>query len=117
MIVRWLCLSTLVLLALSVPACKGDAKSQIVGKWEATITHKRSGNEAKLLWEFLPDGTFTAAPLNDPGTIVDKDKYEIIDNSRSVKIRSQLIADGTCTIDRGTMTGETRGSLVKFKKL
>ncbi|HEY3028491.1 MAG TPA: hypothetical protein VGJ55_20255 [Pyrinomonadaceae bacterium] len=117
MIGRWLCLTTLVLLALSMPACKGDAKSQIVGKWEATITHKRSGNVAKLLWEFLPDGTFTAAPLNDPGTIVDKDKYEIIDDGRSVKIRSQLIEDGTCTLERSTMTGETRGSLVKFKKL
>jgi len=107
----------LLLLALSVPACKGDAKSQIVGKWEATITHKRTGYEAKLLWEFLPDGTFTAAPLNDPGTFVDKDKYEIIDDGRSVKIRSQLIEDGTCTINRSNMTGETRGSLVKFRKL
>ena len=117
MIVRWLCLTTLLLLALSVPACKGDAKSQIVGKWEATITHKRTGYEAKLLWEFLPDGAFTAAPLNDPGTFVDKDKYEIIDDGRSVKIRSQLIEDGTCTINRSNMTGETRGSLVKFRKL
>lgn len=117
MIVRWLGFTTLVLLALSVPACTGNAKSQLVGKWEATITHKRSGNEVKLLWEFLPDGTFTAAPLNDPGTIVDKDKYEIIDEGRRVKIRSQLVEDQTCTIDLSTMTGETPGSLIKFKKL
>ncbi|MEP6912022.1 MAG: hypothetical protein ABI923_04670 [bacterium] len=117
MIVRWLCITTLIFAALSVPGCKGDAKSQLVGKWEATITHKRSGNESKVLWEFLPDGTFTAAPVNDPGTIVDKDKYEITDEGRSVKFRSQLIEDCPCTIDRSTMTGETRGSLVKFKKL
>jgi hypothetical protein len=117
MIVRWFCLTTLMLLALSVPACKGDAKSQLVGKWEATITHKRSGSEAKLLWEFLPDGTFTAAPLNDPGTIVDKDKYELANDGRTVKIRSQLVEDLTCDIDLSTMTGETRNSLVKFKKL
>lgn len=116
--IRWVCLTTFVLLAFFVSACsKGDAKSEIVGKWEATITHKRSGNEVKMLWVFLPDGTFQAAPLEDPVTILDKNKYEILDEGKSVKIRSQLVDDVTCAVDGSTMTGETPESLVKFKKL
>ncbi|HEY8184525.1 MAG TPA: hypothetical protein VIF64_00570 [Pyrinomonadaceae bacterium] len=117
MMVRWLCLTTLVLVAFSIPACKGDAKSQLVGKWEATLTQKRSGNETKVLWEFLPDGTFTAAPLGDPGTIVDKDKYQISADGQTLTFRSQLIDHVPCIINVSTMTGETPESLVKFKKL
>jgi hypothetical protein len=117
MVARWICLSTLVLLMLSVSACTGDAKSEIVGKWEATITHKKSGNEAKFLWEFLPDGTFAAAPLQDPGTILDKDKYQIIDGGQMVKFRSQLAGDVICTSNGSTMTGENSESIIKFKKL
>src|SRR6266550_6127782 len=116
MMLRWLCLTTLlVLLALSVPACSRDAKSQIVGRWEATLTHKRSGTETKMLWEFLPDGTFTAAPLNDPTTIVDKDKYQLSDESKTVRIRSQIVDNVTCAVDGSSMTGETPEYLVKFK--
>lgn len=118
MIVRWLCLTTLLLLALSVIGCSSDAKSELVGKWEATITHKRSGNAVKVLWEFLPDGTFTAAPLEDPGTHVDRDKYEVINDGATIKLRSQLLEGGsTCEVNRGTMTGETSGSVIKFTKL
>ncbi|MGI8732894.1 MAG: hypothetical protein ACR2LM_06285 [Pyrinomonadaceae bacterium] len=106
-----------VLVILSMIACQGPARTQIAGKWEATITHKRSGNETKLLWEFLPDGTFTAAPLSDPMTLVDRDKYEVVDEGRGVKINSDLINNVTCTIQGNTMTGETPESLVRFKKL
>lgn len=117
MIKRSRCLTTILLLALSILACSGLAKSGIVGKWEATVTHKRSGNVTKMLWEFLPDGTFTVAPLEDPATFVDKNKYQIIDEGRSVKIRSQLVDDVTCTVDGSTMTGETPENLVRFRKL
>ena len=72
----------------------------------------------KVLWEFLSDGTFTVAPLEDPGTFVDKDKYEIINDGATIKLRSQLLEGGsTVEINRSTMTGETAGSLVKFTKL
>lgn len=54
---RLLILIVLLLVTLSVSSCKRDAKSQLVGKWEATLTHKRSGNVVKELGEFLPDGT------------------------------------------------------------
>lgn len=127
MMLRWLCLAALVLLAFSLPACKGgaksglvgkgDAKSGLVGKWEATLTHRRSGNETKMLWEFFPDGTFTAAPLEDPTTIVDKDTYQIIEGGQGVKIRSQLVDNATLLIDGSSMKGATPEYLVRFTKL
>jgi hypothetical protein len=127
MIVRSLCLITLVLLGTSLSACqreeksgpveKSGAKSGIVGKWEATLTRRSNGNETKMLWEFLPDGTFTAAPLEDPGTIVDKDTYQIIEGGQKVKIRSQLVDNATCIINGSSMSGETPEYLVKFMKL
>ena len=40
-----LCLATLVLLTLSITACSAVGKAPLVGKWEATVTHNRSGNE------------------------------------------------------------------------
>lgn len=112
-----LCLATLVLLTLSLTNCSTVGKTQLVGKWEATVTHKRSGNQTKMLWEFLPDGTFTAAPLEDPGMFVDKNNYEVLDEGKSVKINSQLIDDATCTLQGDTMTGETPEAVVKFRKL
>ena len=113
---HWRSLTALLLLALSFAACSGASKSELVGKWQATITHKRSGNAVKVLWEFLPDGTFTAAPLEDPGTLVDRDKYQLI-NDGTIKIRSQLLEGGTCEISRSTMSGETSGSTVRLTKL
>ena len=112
-----LCLATLGLLILSITACSGVGKAQLVGKWEATVTHKRSGNETKMVWEFLPDGTFTAAPLEDAGTFVDKNKYEVLDEGKSVKINSQLLDYVTCTLQGNNMTGETPEVVVKFRKL
>ncbi|MEO8433629.1 MAG: hypothetical protein ABI596_01940 [Pyrinomonadaceae bacterium] len=115
---HWRSLTALLLLALTLAACTGDSKSELVGKWQATITHKPSGNAVKVLWEFLPDGTFTAAPMEDPGTFVDKDKYEIINDGATIKLRSQLLEGGsTCEVNRSTMTGETEGSVLKFTKL
>jgi hypothetical protein len=113
---RYLCV-TLVLLALAIPACMRAANSQIVGKWEATLLHKRSNTETKMFWEFMPDGTFTAAPWVDPGTIVDKDKYEVSADGQTVKIRSQLVDNATCTFEGSAMFGETPEYTVKFKKL
>jgi hypothetical protein len=112
-----LCLATLVLLILSITACSAVGKAQLVGKWEATVTHKRSGNETKMLWEFLSDGTFTAAPIADPAMFVDKDKYEVLDEGKSVKINSQLLDYVTCTAEGNTMSGETPEAVVKFRKL
>ena len=106
-----------VFLVLSIIGCQGSAKTPIAGTWESTITHKTSGHETKLLWEFLPDGNFVVAPSNDPKTVVDRDKYQVIDEGRAVKINSQLINNVTCTIQGNTMTGETPESLVRFKKL
>jgi len=105
-----------VLLVLSIPSCKTDAKTGIVGKWEATLTDKRGRGESKMVWEFLPDGTFTVQPLND-STIVDKDKYQISPDGKTVKFRSAVFDETTCTFDGSTMTGENRDSLFKFKKL
>jgi hypothetical protein len=119
MMVRSLSLITLVSLTLSVLGCQREAKSGsgIVGKWEATLTYKRTGNETKMLWEFLPDGTFQAAPFSDPTAIVDKDAYRLIDEGQSVKIKSQLVDDATCVINGNTMTGETPNYIIKFKRL
>ena len=114
--VRWLCLTTLVLLVLSVSACKGDTKTQIVGKWEATFTDKRSGTDTKMVWEFLPDGTFTVKPMNDY-IVVDKDKYQVSTDGRTVNFRSAVFEETTCTFNGNTMTGENQRSVIKFKKL
>src|SRR5687767_8683998 len=91
----WRSIAALLLLALTSAACTGDSKSELVGKWQATITQKRSGDAVKVLWEFLPDGNFTAAPLEDPGTLVDRDKYQIINDGATIKLRSQLLEGGS----------------------
>ena len=116
--IPWRAITAVLLLALIVAACTGDSKSELVGKWQATITHKRTGTAVQVLWEFLPDGTFTVAPVEDPGTFVDRDKYEVINDGATIKLRSQLLeGSSTCEISRSTMTGETAGSTIKFTKL
>ena len=117
MIVRRLCFIVVVLLALSILACQGGTKTGVVGKWEATVTHKPSGTVTKMLWQFLPDGTFTAAPLADPTAIVDKDKYQIIDEGQTVRFRSQIIDNVSCPIHGDTMTAETPEYLINFRRL
>ena len=116
MIVRRLCFIVVVLLALSLLACQSK-KTGVVGKWEATITHKRSGTVTKMLWEFLPDGTFTAAPLADPTTIVDKDKYQIADEGQTVKLRSQIVENVSCVLRGDTMDAETPENIIVFRRL
>lgn len=106
----------LIALVLSLSGCSKDAKSQVVGKWEATITER--GTDTKLLWEFLPDGTFQCAPLVDPTQIIDKDKYEIIDEGRSVKVKSQMLPSGCIlTLEGSTMSFDSAQVKARFKKL
>jgi hypothetical protein len=62
-------------------------------------------------------GKNTAAPLVDPGTIVDKDTYEVSTDGHTVKIRSQLMDNATLTFEGRTMFGETPQYNIKFKKL
>ena len=113
---RWILLVVVMVLGFSCSGCSKDAKSQIVGKWEATITER--GTNTKILWEFLPDGNFQCAPLVDPTTIVDRDKYEILDEGHSVKLRSQLLPAGCIlTVDDSTMSFDSPQVKVRFKKL
>jgi len=43
--------------------------------------------------------------------------YQIIEGGQKVKIRSQIVDNATCVINGSSMSGETPGYLVKFKKL
>ena len=59
-----------------------------------------------VIYEFLPDGTFNATP---PGstTVVDKDKYEVLDEGRTVKLRSQLFK-GEASVSWSTMPSNAK---------
>lgn len=95
----------LLALFLSVSACV-DARN-IQGKWEANVASKRSGEGSKIIFEFLPDGTFNAMPPGDT-TIVDKDKYQLLDDGHTLKIRSQLFGgDAVCNVTGHTIQCET----------
>ena len=112
------CVRCLFLLAflISLSACAGT-KNGIQGKWEANIVSKRSGQGAKVIYEFLPDGTFNATPPGDT-TIVDKDKYQVTDEGRTVKLRSQLFAgEAVCKFTGDAMQCESDNSYINFKKL
>jgi len=112
------CLGCLFLLAflISLSACAGT-KSGIQGKWEANIVSKRSSQGSKAIYEFLPDGTFNATPSGDT-TIVDKDKYQVTDEGRTVKLRSQLFAgEAVCKFTGDAMQCESDNSYIQFEKL
>ena len=112
------CLRCLFLLAflISPSACAGT-KNGIQGKWEANIVSKRSGQGGKVIYEFLPDGTFNATPPGDT-TIVDKDKYQVLDEGRTVKLRSQLFGgEAVCKFTGDAMQCESDNSYINFKKL
>jgi hypothetical protein len=112
------CLRCLFLLAflISLSACAGT-KSGIQGKWEANIVSKRSGQGGKVIYEFLPDGTFNAMPPGDT-TIVDKDKYQVLDEGRTVKLRSQLLGgEAVCKFTGDAMQCESDNSYINFKRL
>ena len=110
-------LSTLFLLALlvSLSACMG-AKG-IQGKWEADVTSKGSGQGAKIVFEFLPDGTFNAMPCGDT-TLVDKDKYQLMDDGSTVKIHSQLLGyDAACKYTGNAIKCESESASTTFRRL
>ena len=112
------CLRCLFLLAflISLSACAGT-KNGIQGKWEANIVSKRSGQGGKVIYEFLSDGTFNATPPGDT-TIVDKDKYQVLDEGRTVKLRSQLFGgEAVCKFTGDAMQCESDNSYINFKKL
>jgi hypothetical protein len=70
-----------------------------------------------VIYEFLPDGTFNATP---PGstTVVDKDKYEVLDEGRTVKLRSQLFeGEAVCKLVDDALKCETDNGQINLKKL
>jgi len=102
-------------LFISLSACVG-AKG-IQGKWEAVIASKSSGPGAKVIFEFLPDGTFNAMPPGDT-TVIDKDKYQLLDDGSTLKIRSQLLGnDPVCKYTGDAIQCETETANIKFKRL
>ena len=108
-----LCLFFLAFLV-SLSACAG---SSIQGKWEANVVSKRTGQGSKVIYEFLPDGTFNAMPPGDT-TIVDKDKYQLLDEGRTVKLRSQILGgDAVCKFTGVTLQCETETTNISFKRL
>ena len=102
-------------LLISLSACLGARK--IEGKWEADIASKSSGPGSKVIFEFLPDGTFNAMPPGDT-TIVDKDKYQLLDDGHTLKIRTQLLGrDPVCKFTGDTIQCETETATINFKRL
>ena len=102
-------------LLISLSAC-GGAKS-IQGKWEADVAMKNSGPGVKIVFEFLPDGTFNAMPAGDT-ILVDKERYELLDDGHTLKIRSQLIgADAVCKYTGDAIQCETETANINFKRL
>lgn len=102
-------------LLISLSACVGARSIQ--GKWEADFASKNSGPGSKVIFEFLPDGTFNAMPPGDT-TIVDKDKYELLDDGHTLKIRSQLLGgDAVCKFTGDTIHCETETANINFKRL
>ena len=102
-------------LLISLSACGGTKNIQ--GKWEADFASKRSGPGSKVIFEFLPDGTFNAMPPGDT-TIVDKDKYQLLDDGHTLKIRSQLLGgDAVCKFTGDAIQCETDTANINFKRL
>ena len=51
-------------------------------------------------------------------TIVDKDKYEVLDDGRTLKIRSQLFGgDADCKFTGDAIQCETETANINFKRL
>jgi hypothetical protein len=106
----------LLALLISLSACAGSRNIQ--GKWEADIVSKRTGSPgSKVIFEFLPDGTFNAMPPGDT-TIVDQDKYQLLDDGSTLKIRSQLLGgDAVCKFTGDAIQCETETAKINFKRL
>ena len=103
-------------LLISVSACGGSRNIQ--GKWEADITPKRAGlARVKVIYEFLPDGTFNAMPAGDTA-VIDKDKYQLLDDGHTLKMRSQLFGgDADCKFTGNAIQCETETANINFKRL
>ena len=110
----------LLLLAFVLPllACAGS--NNIQGKWEGTIVSKRSGQSGKVIFEFLPDGTFNAMPAGDT-ILVDQNKYQVLDEGRTIKIRSQLLGGAanevTCKFVGSALQCDTEEAQTTFRRL
>lgn len=108
-------ISFLLALLISLSACGGARGIQ--GKWEADITAKGSGPGTKIVYEFLPDGTFNAMPPGDT-TVIDRDKYQLLDDGSTLKIRSQLLGnDPVCKFTGDAIQCETESANINFKRL
>jgi len=105
-------------LLISLSACGGSRS--IHGKWEADVVSKRSGPGVKIIYEFLPDGTFNAMPPGDT-TLVDQDKYQLLDDGHTLKIRTQLLGgvsrDVDCKYTGDAIQCETETANINFKRL
>ena len=114
---RCLCCLFVLTFLTSLSAC-GGSQSKVEGKWEATIASKRTNQPAKVIFEFLPDGTFQATPSGDT-TVVEKDKYQVQDDGRTVKMRAGNLFHGeaVCKHSPDAMQCESDDSYINFKKL
>jgi|SRR6185369_5757036 len=102
-------------LLISLSAC--TTARNIQGKWEADIGPKNSGPGVKVIFEFLPDGTFNAMPPGDT-TLIDKDKYQLLDDGHTLKIRSQLLGtDAVCKYTGDAIQCESDTANTNFKRL
>ena len=103
-------------LLITLSACSGSRSIQ--GKWEADVAPKRPGPGAKIVFEFLPDGTFKAMPPGDT-TVVDKDKYQLLDDGHTLKIHTQLLggSDVVCNFTGDAIQCETETANINFKRL
>lgn len=110
------CLLCLFLL-ISLAACANSQRG-IQGKWEATIASKRlGGGDSKVVYEFLPDGTYKATPPGDD-TVVDKDKYQLVDEGRTLKFRSQFFnGEAVCKYIGEAIQCEADNAYINFKRL
>jgi len=101
-------------LLISLSACGGSRSIQ--GKWQADVVSKRPGPSAKIDFEFLPDGTFNAMPPGDTA-VVDKDKYQLLDDGHTLKMRSDLIGgDANCQFTGDAIKCETETANINFKR-
>ena len=102
-------------LLLSLSAC--TTSRNIQGKWEADIASKSSGPGSKIIFEFLPDGSYNAMPPGDT-TVIDKDKYQLLDDGHTLKIRSQLLGtDAVCKYTGDAIQCESETANTNFKRL
>ncbi|HET6977441.1 MAG TPA: hypothetical protein VFI24_14015 [Pyrinomonadaceae bacterium] len=110
-------LQVVFLLAVLIPLSACARARSVQGKWVTDFVSKSTGEGAKVVFEFLPDGTFNAMPLGDT-IIVDKDKYELLKDGHTLKIRSQLLSgDAVCQFTGDAIQCGTEFAKINFKRL